>query len=321
MKALYASSSDPIKVAVLDTGFAYTEVQDKKELKPYRQRIRKFVNFVNDGERDNATMNDPSGHGTAVAVQILKVSLTAELYICRVAKLEADGTMVPDKSAVENAIKKAVAKSDQGGWEVDIINMSFGWDYDDHPGVREAIQLARRRGVHMFASTSNHGLLRPPNDILYPSRAREVIAIDAADGLGEYARTSASSVSMHGKERRFSAPGVGLLSPNTEIPWTGLSFACPIVAGVGSLILEFARQPPLSRSPTLQAILGEMSTMTTLLTMMSREKGSDGFRFLLPWEVLGKDGESRNHTGYILVRKLRDEYGRNLGEEIYPLDK
>lgn len=196
--------------------------------------------------------------------------------------------------------------------------MSFGWDYDDDDGVRDAIRFARKQGVHMFAATSNDGLLGPPNNILYPSRASEVIAIDVADGFGNYERQTAA-VSIQGKERRFSAPGVGLSSPNSDRVWSGSSFSCGIAAGVCALILEFARQPPLNASPTFQAILQEMSTMTALLRLMSAEKGSEGFRFLLPWNVIGKRGERRKDTGYIIVRCLRDEFGIQLGEEVYPL--
>ncbi|KAL6694043.1 peptidase S8/S53 domain-containing protein [Trichoderma pleuroticola] len=324
--AIYSSSAKdnsfkPIKIAVLDTGFAYTEEHDKKSLKPYMHRIKKFASFVED-ETDLEAMKDPSGHGTAVAVQLLKVSLSAVLYICRVATSGKNGNQefFPDKEAVERAIKKAVEEPEKGGWGVDIINMSFGWAFDDHDGVRDAIRFARRRGVHMFASTSNDGLLGPPNDILYPSRAPEVIAIDAADGFGEYTRTTASSVSSYGRGRRFSAPGTRLTSPHSAVLYDGSSFACAIAAGIGALVLEFARQHPLQASKSVQNSLREMPAMIAILERMSAEKGPDRFKFLLPWTLLGKPGQPREFTAYSLVDKLRNEFGLAVGSEVFPLE-
>lgn len=306
---------------MLDTGFAYTEEHDKKSLKPYMHRIKKFASFV-EGETDLEAMKDPSGHGTAVAVQLLKVSLSGVLYICRVATSSRDGSreLFPDKEAVERAIRKAAAEPEKGGWGVDIINMSFGWAFDDHDGVRNAIRFARRQGVHMFASTSNDGLLGPPNDILYPSRAPEVIAIDAADGFGEYTRTTASSVSSYGRGRRFSAPGTRLTSPHSAALHDGSSFACAIAAGIGALVLEFARQPPLQASKTVQNSLKEMSAMIAILERMSAEKGPDRFKFLLPWTLLGKPGQPREFTAYSLVDELRNEFGLAVGSEVFPLE-
>ncbi|KAL7911731.1 peptidase S8/S53 domain-containing protein [Trichoderma velutinum] len=313
------NSIKPVKIAVLDTGFAYTEEHDKKSLKPYRHRIKKFASFV-EGEIDLEAMKDPSGHGTAVTVQLLKVSLSAVLYICRVATSSKDNSreLIPDKEAVERAIKMAAEEPGKGGWGVDIINMSFGWAFDDHDGVRDAIRFARRQGIHMFASTSNDGLLGPPNDILYPSRAPEVIAIDAADGFGEYTRTTASSVSSYGRGRRFSAPGTKLTSPHSEVFYDGSSFACAIAAGIGSLVLEFARQPPLQDSKTVQDHLKEMSAMIAILGRMSAEKGPDRFKFLLPWTLLGKPGQPRKFTAYCLVDELRNEFGLAVGSEVFP---
>ncbi|KAF5535710.1 pfs domain-containing protein [Fusarium phyllophilum] len=109
-------SKVPVKIAVLDTGFAYTNSEDKRALKPYYQRIKKYANFIEGGSDAEAKM-DPAGHGTAVAVQILRVSLKAVLYICRAVSPNRG----PDRSAVEKAIRKAAAKPDKdspdgGGW-------------------------------------------------------------------------------------------------------------------------------------------------------------------------------------------------------------
>ncbi|KAF4963424.1 hypothetical protein FSARC_8557 [Fusarium sarcochroum] len=312
------SPSTPVKVAVLDTGFAYTNPEDKRILKPYYQRVKKFANFI-DGDTDLDAKKDPSGHGTAVAVQILKVSLRAVLYICRVASFDGTNT-APDTSAVERAIRKAAAKPDKdrpdgGGWGVDIINMSFGWSFQ-HEGVRQGIDFARQNGVHLYASTSNYGLLGPPNDILYPARSDNVIAIDAADGLGEHARTAPSLSSPYSRGSRFSAPGLGLSSPNSETTWSGSSFACPIATGIGALVLEFARQPPLSESQSVQRCLQDTPAMLALFRHMSSEKGLAGLKFLTPWKLTGESSEERLFVSVDIVKELRKEYGPQVGSEI-----
>jgi subtilisin family serine protease len=308
----------PIKIAVLDTGFAYTTAEDKRSLRPYYHRVKKFANFI-EGGTDSEAKTDPSGHGTTVAVQILKVSLTAVLYICRVVRPEGEA-LVPDKSAVERAIKKAAAKPDKdspngGGWGVDIINMSFGWPYN-HDGVRRAIDFARQNGVHMFASTSNDGLLGPPNDILYPARSDSVIGVDAADGHGEHTRYAPSASSQYSRGSRFSAPSLGISSPHTERAWSGSSFACPIAAGVAALILEFARQSPLSKSQDVQTYLQEIPAMLSVLRLASSEKGPNGLKFLVPWKLIGKAGEERLITAWFVVDELRKEYGLEVGAEV-----
>lgn len=112
---------------------------------------------------------------------------------------------------------------------------------------------------------------------------------------------------------------MGLSSPHVNRLWTGSSFACPVAAGIVALIMEFARQPPLRQSQTVQSHLRTMSGITSVLRMMSEKKGPGEFRFLLPWNVLGKPGEQRDQTSYRIVSELRKEFGYSIGTEVYPL--
>lgn len=307
---------------MLDNGIAHTKKVDKSAMKKYWGHVQGYATFI-DGEKAADALIDESGHGTAVAVQFMKTCPTAEIFIGRVARC-TDGELTVDKNAVERAIYASI---DPNKWGVDIINMSFGWDYNDHPGVSKAIAAAKAQGVLMFASTSNYGLTTT-NDILYPALADEVISIDAADGTGEPAAFNPSSVLVPGKER-FCAPGAGLSTPISEELVSGTSFASPIAAGVAALVLEFARQTPLADSPSVSACLHQRHGMVLILRAMSKRKGVDNFQFLCPWEILadpdgiyGGDGHLRSRRYFVaqdIVYRLRKGFGRNIGDDIFPI--
>jgi len=307
---------------VLDSGIARTQPADKRALKKYCDRVCGYASFIH-GEKATDALNDESGHGTRVAVQLMKTCPTAEIYICRVVKNVGNKPVV-DKDAVEKAILQSIEKDN---WAVDIINMSFGWNYNDHSGVSNAIALAKARGVLLFASTSNDGLTTP-NDILYPALADEVISVDAADGVGEPAAFNPSSVLVPGKER-FTAPGIGISSPVSEDLSDGTSFASPVAAGVAGLVLEFARQNPLKNSPSVSSCLRQRHGMVLILRKMSKQKGVDQFSFLCPWELLGDEwdiyggegqlGSKRFFVAQAMVYYLRKFFGKEIGEEVFPI--
>ncbi|KAF8861654.1 subtilisin-like protein [Acephala macrosclerotiorum] len=309
----------PVRIAVLDNGIAHTKKEDKKAMKKYWGRVRGYASFLH-GEKPSDALIDETGHGTAVSFQLLKTCPTAEIYICRVVK-STEEELIVDKDAVERAIYEMI---DEEKWKVDIINMSFGWDYNDHPGVKKAIATARAQDVLLFASTSNFGVTTL-NDMLYPALADEVISVDAADGMGEPATFNPSSI-MPGKER-FSAPGIGLSSPvHEDEQFDGTSFASPIAAGVAALILEFARQTPLAGSPSVSACLHARDGIALILRAMKKQKGVDPFQFLCPWQLLGDawglyggDGQAFSRRSFVaqdIVQRLRTKFGKKIGDEI-----
>jgi subtilisin family serine protease len=306
-------------VAVLDTGIAYTTRQQKKDLKNYADRIRAGFSFIA-GESTADAFNDESGHGTAVAVQVMRTCPTAEVYICRVAKKDQEGMWVVDKGAVAQAIRKAADRA-PGGLGVDIINMSFGWDYEDDE-VSKALKFARDKETLLFASTSNDGLR--VQSMLYPARADEVISIDAADENGTPAGFNPSS--SFGRER-FTAPGIGITSPGCDELLKGTSFSSPIAAGIAALVLEFARQFPLSASPTVSDHLRKRRGMVLVLKKMTIAGPGNQFHFLCPWDLLvgpsweghggdGQPGSTRYLVAHQIVSCLRADFGPIVGHEI-----
>jgi subtilisin family serine protease len=296
-----------------------TSPNDRMHIQGYWQRVKGQKSFV-EGEKPT---EDTFGHGTAVATLLLKVCPNADIYIAKVTK-SVLGTHLPDKDAVQKALDYAV---DPEKWNVDIINMSFGWDIDDHRGVRMALQKARESAL-LFASTSNFGIGRPI-DIMFPARFPDVIAIDAADGLGSPAPFNPTSDLDLGKNR-FSALGIdvrGYYPPkNKEVRLEGTSFACPVAVGCAALVLEFARQPPLCHATDVSEFLKTHFDMLLILDMISTTK--QNYRFICPWELLKgstkdpygdniKGGSPRYDAAYRIIQLLKKYHGEDVGNKMF----
>jgi subtilisin family serine protease len=263
---------------------------DPRSSRSFRGRV-KGRNFIK-GENTKDFWSDETGHGTAVAYQIARVCPNAEIYIARIAKrTDPDGKIVPDREAIVQALKVASEE-----WEVDIINMSFGWEVlQDDDGIEEALDAVALKRVLIFASSTNTGAL---NDILFPARHRDVIAVDAVDGLGKPFSNTGSTKSGR-KRERFSAPGLNVASPGDKRV-TGSSFASPVVAGIAGLVIETFRQemPDLDRS--VYKRLRTKEGMELVLKLLSKEV--EGFNFLEPWIKLDVD----SRRSYICENIIRD---------------
>lgn len=302
---------EPVKIAVLDSDIS------PEHLKPLRIRIKARENFA--GGQQNAADTD---HGTTVAELVLKACPTAHVYIGQVTKLNASGESAVDAEAAAKAIEHA---ADPTGWGVDIITMSFGWTHINKR-IGEALSLAKRHNVLMFASTTNYGFAET-NSILYPGRAQEVICVDAAEATGQLAGFAIEDISQ-GRIERFSAPGLGISSAISDESMDGSSFACPLAAGVAALVLEFSRQYPLCGSKSVQEAVKQREGMVRILRRMSKLSFSSPSRFLCPWELLsdddgvyggdGQPGSARYFVAYLFVCVLRQEFGSDVGKEIFP---
>jgi subtilisin family serine protease len=321
-----------IKIAILDSGIAYTEESDRDKLDTLmdaQDRVAGYQDFIDRKDEDDHTeaINDQVGHGTRVAYQLLKTTLTARVYIARVVK-KVGKQWLTDEAAVAKAIIFAAKSEKDGGWGVDIINMSFGWSGIDDD-IRTAIGFARSQDVLMFASTSNFGITKAV-DILYPASAPEVISVDAADGLGNPLALNPKS-DADTEKTRFTAPGEGIASPISTVLDKGTSFASPIAAGVAALILEFASQTPLNISKDILEKLKQQEGMVAILRLMTKEKTTEKFRFLVPWLLLqggvtkhGGDGgplTQRSFVARLIVNKLRIVFKKPVGVATFPIEK
>ena len=319
-----------MKIAIFDTGIALRTAPEKRAFHSTKHRIIRTKSFLHDETGADGNTDD-SGHGTAIASLLLKICPNAEIYIARVARgLNLDRPLgrsprpaEVERSALILALEEAVVE-----WKVDIINMSFGWSLINHE-VEEALSRARSAKVLLFASTSNYGI-GPMNDIMYPARSQHVIAVDAADGLGNPAKFNPASELNIG-DLRFTALGIQLnciLPEVGEQRLSGTSFASPIAAGSAALVLEFARQPPLAFDPRIGDLLKQREVMLLIFIKMSKPKDKTSFRFLSPNLLLIGDprdkyggsilpGGKRCNVAHSIVISLDEEYEGDYGKKMY----
>lgn len=175
---------------------------------------------------------DPVGHGTAVAGLIAGGAGSAhpgvapDAQILPVRVLD-DENRYHDSAMVGAAVEWAV---DNGA---DIVNLSLGGHYDS-PAFAEAIAYAEQRDVLIVACTGNQGADEPAEDVWFPARVSQVLAVTGSDVGGERWRTAVT-----GAETDLAAPGAELVAPQPGGGYktvTGTSFASAVVSGAAALV-------------------------------------------------------------------------------------
>ncbi len=158
---------------------------------------------------------------------------------------------------IANAIKYAV---DNGA---KIISMSFGKDFSpEKRWVDEAFRYAEKKGVLLVHAAGNDAKNIDtadnfPNPVFEngSGRAGNVITVGAS-GDEKNGGLTASFSNYGKKEVDVFAPGVSIYSTipggNTYGNASGTSMACPVVAGIASLLLEY--YPNLSAKQTKEII-------------------------------------------------------------------
>lgn len=218
--------TNPIKVAVIDTGVDYNH----KDLKG---AVIKGANTIT-GSRDPF---DGHGHGTHVAgvigahedrSGIVGVAAGAQIYAI---KSLDDGGEGP-----EDGIAQGVMDAVNAGCKV--INMSLGGPLDVQ-ALRDAVAEANRRGVLVVVAAGNE---ESEGDDHFPAAYPEALAVGATMPNDERA-----FFSNYGSYVDIAAPGVLIMStlPDNEYDYLdGTSMAAPHVAGAAALLMS--RHPELS---------------------------------------------------------------------------
>jgi thermitase len=260
-----------VKVAVIDTGvdLKHPGLAGDTNQPSHLAPATDWKDFV-DGdaipqEVSTATgTNEGYGHGTGVAGLILQVAPYASIMPIRV--LNSDG--IGDSSNVVRAIEWAVTHGAK------VINLSLG-TLEPSEELRKMVAWASSKGVFTVTAAGNND----NTQAMYPA----AYAKDAASGgarlisvgntgsrnvkgdlltpylLGQLGLPAKqfdekSPISVYGNSVELYAPGELMMTllPEAQVgPWTGTSFATPVVAGSLALALaEPLTNTQLARVPT-----------------------------------------------------------------------
>ena len=265
------SRGQGVIVAVLDSGVAYENYNDKAAHKRY-SRAPDLANtsfapgydFIN----NDSHPNDDNSHGTHVAGTIAQSTNNAT----GVAGVAFMASIMPVKVLDAAGYGSAAELIDGLHFAADhgakVINMSLSWGVDDNgeaydPGqmVHEAVIYAYNAGCVIVCAAGNDG----ENAVAFPAAYPECIAV----GATRYDETR-SGYSNHGLELDIAAPGGDLgvdqdgdgygdgVLQNTFNPisgnvrdfgywyFDGTSMASPHVAGVAALVIASGVSDPVA---------------------------------------------------------------------------
>jgi subtilisin family serine protease len=284
----YATSEyEKVRIAVLDTGVEKSLRRKTSEF--IRQRGKQIKDgrsfVVNDKGEQIPWNNDVNGHGTHVTGLLLRVAPRAEIYVARILR---GWEQTIDPKAVEEALKCCIDE-----WKVDIITMSFGFE-KYHAGIEAQLNRALGEHILIFAAASNDGASKSIN-VAWPAREKTVFAIFSATGEGKSSSFNPPSVrglnfATLGEEVESDWP-LPLMSDEDKeqgrstVRKSGTSFATPIAAAIAALVLEFARQPPLSEeTPEVARQLKKLDRMEEVFERMS-ERTMGGYHYVYPWRL------------------------------------
>lgn len=193
--------------------------------------------------------------------------------------------------AIEIALgKKGSGDPSRQNWDVDILSLSFGFNYSSREiDVVLSKYLARKL---VIAASSNEGLRKK---MTYPAFRNGVIAINSADADGT---TSGFNPPMK-PDKELSVLGERVESTwidNSMKYMTGTSVATPIAAGVVGLLLEIAMKYDEGRRLNGQTVTVDLEThvrrydgIMALLRSMSEKKGE--YSNVNPWKLFLEDDD------------------------------
>lgn len=288
-----------VKIAVLDTGVA----NSSRSGTPKIIRISKSrITWCKVAGNPLEPRDDEDGHGTQVASIILQVTPYARLYVYRITRGRGHTINRKDVAA---AIEDAILKHD-----VDIINMSFGWEHEygeGHDELRAALAKCYEKDVLVFAATSNEDVASV-SGMAYPARDKSVIAIDAATSKGEWLSSNPSRDYEH-ITQRFTALGEAIKTDAEYPRMDGTSAASPVAAGIAALILEFARQPPLGYAPNIAKWLRRSDAMREVLAgaVSVKHTRNGEYRHLVPGRLFKCDAASGDAGNWFSLRSRRHD--------------
>ncbi|HWD64494.1 MAG TPA: S8 family serine peptidase [Solirubrobacteraceae bacterium] len=291
LRAAGRPGASRIKVAVLDTGIAYRNWREFKQMPDFAS-----IRFIDpcdlvDGRIARGRCTDPNaldrnGHGTFVAAELAEATnnrhdlagLAYRAWIMPVRVLNANGD--GGSASVSAGIRYAVTHGAQ------VVNLSLqfgdGLSASDIPNVMSALQYANDHNVVVVAAAGNDA----SKTVSYPARARTVISVGATTKDRCLANYSDS-----GQGLDLVAPGGGRdaglsdsdCHPGRRLPnvyqmdfrhlgqprtfgypgdWSGTSMAAPEVSAAAAMVIAGGVLGP---HPKPAAILTRLEQTATAL--------------------------------------------------------
>ena len=251
------STSTTIIVAVIDTGFAYTnsDLAPNTWHSPTTGQVG--YNFVS----NNTNPMDQNGHGSIVAgiiggVGNNGVGVTGVDWSVKMMDLQfMDASGSGSTANAVLAINYAVANGAK------ILNLSWGGTGYD-PSLAAAIANAQAHGVIVVTAAGNSSANNDttgfyPADMPY-NNVVSVAASDQNDNLASFSNYGPNSVDL-------AAPGVSILSTlpgNTYAYYSGTSMAAPFVSG--ALALIWGQHPTWNYLQVIDDVLDNVDKVSSL---------------------------------------------------------
>lgn len=243
-----------VKVAVVDTGIAYTH-PDLAEM------VAGGVNTIGPGE-PTQNYNDDNGHGTHVAgiigavdnnIGVVGVAPNVELYAVKALDASGSGNL----SDLIEGLQWCVDN------DIHLVNLSLS-STETNDTFREVIEAVHRAGITMVCAAGNDG---PNGTINYPARYPTPIAVAASTETD-----SIATFSSRGTEVDIAAPGDQIASTWLNGGYktlSGTSMAAPFVTGAAALIMGTLGNVSPSQVRSLL-----LRSTVSLASQSRREQGS-----------------------------------------------